>query len=93
MIKEVTEEEIRRLPPAEREQLRQAELRAKANRLYATYGKAFEPEHWGKYLAISPDGRTLLGLTSREVLRRATDAFGKGNFIFKIGDRALGRIR
>lgn len=93
MIREVTAEEIERLSPTEREQLRQAEWRAHANRLYANYGEPLERQHWGEYLAIAPDGRTLLGASSREVLQRATDEFGKGNFIFRIGDRVLGRIR
>ena len=30
------------------------------DRLYERYGKPLEAEHWGKYAAIPPDGRTIL---------------------------------
>ncbi len=93
MIKEITEDDIRRMSPSEREDLRQLELRAQADRLYATYGKPLEDDHWGKFVAISPDGRVLLGETSLEVLERASEEFGSGNFIFKVGERVVGRIR
>ena len=35
--------------------------------LYEQYGKPLEAEHWGEFIAISPDGRTLLGTEMVEV--------------------------
>ena len=49
-------------------------------RLYSQYGKRFEQDHKGKYLAISEDGQTILGDRMGEVLHEAVDAFGPDNF-------------
>ncbi len=59
--------------------------------LYDRYGKPLESVHAGEFVAIGPDGQTLVGATAAEVLRQAIDAFGSGNFAFKrIGQRAFG---
>ena len=34
--------------------------------LYERYGKPLEAEHWGEFVAISPDGRTILGTHLRK---------------------------
>ena len=49
-------------------------------RLYEQYGKPFEKDHNGEYLAISEDGRTILGDRLGEVLHTAVDTFGRDNF-------------
>jgi hypothetical protein len=69
------------------------ELRAEADWLYEAYAKPLEQEHWGEYIAISPKGGSIRGSTSYEVSRQAVEAFGPGNFLFKIGERAIGRLR
>ena len=61
--------------------------------LYETYGKPLEADHRGEFLAISLDGKTILGFTLREVARKATETFGPGNFVYKIGESAVGRWR
>ena len=61
--------------------------------LYERYGKPLEAEHWGKFLAVAPDGRTLLGTDLREVQDNALRQFGKGVHIFKVGPIAIGRLR
>jgi hypothetical protein len=71
----------------------QQALLAEANRLYEQYGKPFEAEHLGQFVAISRDGRTLLGTSAGAVGRQAKDAFGPGNFVFKIGPRVVGKWR
>lgn len=63
------------------------------DRLYELYGKPYEAEHRGEFLAIAPDGRTLLAETPGEALREAVRRFGSGNFIFKVGEGAIGRVR
>ena len=68
-------------------------LLAEANRLYEQYGKPLEADHLGEFVAISPDGRTLLGTSASEVGRQAKETFGPGNFVFKIGPRVVGKWR
>ena len=61
-------------------------------RLYQQYGKPFENEHSGEYVAISFDGQTILGQRSGDVLKCAVDTFGSGNFVLsRIGHRTFGR--
>ncbi|MGH2442765.1 MAG: hypothetical protein ACRDFX_06340 [Chloroflexota bacterium] len=59
--------------------------------LYEQYGKPLEQEHAGEYLAVSPRGKTLLGTDLLTITKEATKSFGPGNFIFKIGDIAVGK--
>ena len=63
------------------------------NELYQRYGKPLEAHHKGEYLAVSPKGDTLLGATLREVAQEATDKFGPGNFVYKVGEAAVGKWR
>jgi hypothetical protein len=57
--------------------------------LYEQYGKPIEQDHNGEYLAIGPDGQTILGKRSGELLRKAVETFGSGNFgIFRVGHDA-----
>ncbi len=61
-------------------------------RLYEEYGKPLEEAHRGEYLAIGPDGHTIIVKRSGEVLRKALDTFGSDNFgLFRIGHRAFAR--
>jgi hypothetical protein len=69
----------------------QTDLLAQSTQLYEQFGKPLEAEHHGQYVAISSDGRTLLGKSASEVGRRAREAFGPGNFVFKLGPRVVGR--
>jgi hypothetical protein len=61
--------------------------------LYERYGKPLEANHRGEFLAISPDGRTILGASLLEVAQEATTAFGRGNFIYRVGEKAVGKWR
>lgn len=69
----------------------QSNLERQYDTLYERYGKPLEAEHAGQYLAISPTGETLLGASLRDVAQRATRRFGPGNFIYKVGDKAVGK--
>jgi hypothetical protein len=73
--------------------VKRTELDELADALYERYGRPLEAEHQGEYLAVSPRGDTLVGPTLLDVLERATDAFGPGNYLFKIGEKAVGRWR
>ncbi len=67
--------------------------RKTAQALYEQYGKPLEAEHKGEYLAISTNGKTVIGKTLSQVVADALSQFGKWNFIFKIGNRAVGSFR
>lgn len=67
--------------------------RKTARELYDQYGKPLESEHKGEYLAISTSGKTVVGKSLSQVVANALSQFGKGNFIFKIGNRAVGSFR
>ena len=64
-----------------------------AETLYGQYGKPLEAGHRGEYVAITNDGKTILGVTVLEVMRKASAAFGPGSYIFKVGDRSVGKWR
>lgn len=66
---------------------------AEADRLYEEFGKPLEEHHWGEYAAISPSGGVVLAPTLLEAADRAERAFGPGNYLFRIGPRAVGRWR
>jgi hypothetical protein len=71
----------------------QEALKREADRLYESYGKPLEAEHWGEYVAIAPDGRSVIAPTAVEAVMSARRAFGSGNFIFRIGERFVATLR
>jgi hypothetical protein len=61
-------------------------------RLYEQFGKPLEASHPGEYVAIGPDGRTIVGTSDVEVLEQAIQTFGSGNFALRrLGRRTFGR--
>jgi hypothetical protein len=66
-------------------------LLEQSDALYERYAKPFEISHRGKFIAISPSGRTLVADTLIDLMKRAKTELGSGNFIFKIGERAVGK--
>ena len=66
-------------------------LLQQSDALYERYGKPLEKTHWGKYIAISQAGKTLIADTVFELIQEAKTTLGPGNFIFKIGERAVGK--
>jgi hypothetical protein len=59
--------------------------------LYERYGKPLEKTQWGRYVAISQDGSTLTADSVFDLMQQAKIKLGSGNFIFKIGARAVGK--
>ena len=55
------------------------------DRLYEKYGKPLEAEHWGKYLAVHPDGRTVLADDYQSMAEQADAELGAGVHFFRIG--------
>ena len=71
----------------------QRALKEQADRLYEQYAKPLEAEHRGEYVAIFPDGKTIIGPTRLEVANQAVHTVGRGSFLFKIGEKAVGKWR
>ena len=69
------------------------DLERQYDELYERYGRPLEARHRGEYLAVSSRGETILGPTLTEVAQNASDQFGPGNFLFKVGERAVGKWR
>jgi hypothetical protein len=62
--------------------------------LYERYGKPLEQEHYGEYVAITHDGQVITGKDDLEVVDRALQEFGSGNFVFcRIGYRYVDKLR
>ena len=60
--------------------------------LYELYGKPLEDRHKGEYLAIGFDGQTILGKDDGEVLRKAIQDLGSGNFVLaRVGQLTFGK--
>ena len=60
------------------------------HRLYEQYGKPFEKDHTGEFVAISHDGETILGKRMGKLLKRAIDTFGRDNFAMaRIGHETM----
>jgi hypothetical protein len=74
-------------------QQHQQELDRRYDELYDKYGRPLEANHRGEYLAVSPDGNTILGTTLYDVAEQAEATFGPGNFLYKIGEKAVGKWR
>jgi hypothetical protein len=63
------------------------------DQLYERFGKPLEAEHWGQFAAIAPDGRVYLAPTMVEAAEQADSEFGPGVYLFKVGERAVGKWR
>ena len=61
-------------------------------RLYRLHGKPLEKDHKGKYLAIGPDGKTILGDDAADILQQSIKEFGSGTFaLAKVGYPVFGQ--
>jgi hypothetical protein len=67
----------------------QQQLAVQAAALYERFGKPLEVEHLGEYVAISRDGNTVLAPTLPAALSEGAARLGRGNFVFKVGDRVV----
>lgn len=69
------------------------ELDRLSDALYERYAKPLEAERWGEYIAISASGESVMGTDIADVRYRSLDRLGRGAFVFKIGARAVGKLR
>ena len=68
-------------------------LEIEADRVYETYVKPLEQDHWGEYIAVSRDGKLLLGASLEDLTEEAVSALGRGHFAFRIGALEVGKVR
>jgi predicted aspartyl protease len=62
--------------------------------LYERHAKHLEATHWGKFLALAPDGRYLVGDDDVAVFVEAIQQFGQGNFVLlRIGEKDVDILR
>ena len=57
--------------------------------LYDKYVRPLEDEHWGKFVAVAPDGRTMLGTNPYKIDMEAWNAFGGEAVMFQVGDKDI----
>ena len=60
-----------------------ADRARKDDRLYERYGRPLEAEHAGEFVAISDDGRVVLGLDELVLAMEALSQFGTGAFALR----------
>ncbi|HLF08677.1 MAG TPA: hypothetical protein VI789_04960 [Dehalococcoidia bacterium] len=68
-------------------------LQQESDDLYERYGRPLEAEHRGKFVVISREGKTVVGMNLIEVAEEAVAAFGPGGFLFKIGEKSVWKFR
>jgi len=68
-------------------------LQQESDDLYERYGRPLEAEHWGEYVAISREGKTVIGMNLMEVVEAAIAKFGPGSFLFKVGEKSVWKFR
>lgn len=71
-------------------QTKQTEGKDLGNLLYDKYVKPLEKKFWGKYVVVTPKGKTFVGDHLAELTLKAVKEYGRGNYAFKIGDRVVG---
>ena len=63
------------------------------DKLYQKYGKPLEQDHWGDYLAIAKDGKTVIGKDLQKVAKKAFETLGPASFLYKVGEIAVYKWR
>ena len=63
------------------------------DKCYERYGKPLENDHHGEFIAITQDGRVIVDKNDIEVVDRAIEEFGSGNFILcRVGEKPLAKF-
>lgn len=67
----------------------QTQLNKLGDNLYSKFAKPLEDKHWGEYIAISKEGKTILSSNLIDLLKKAEKSFTSQSFIFKVGAKAV----
>jgi hypothetical protein len=65
----------------------------KMDALYDKFVLPIEAEHIGEFVVVTEDGRMVFGPTLTDTQFKASEKLGRGTFMFKVGERAVGRLR
>ena len=65
----------------------------KMDALYNKFVLPIENEHYGEYVVVTEDGRMVFAPTLIDADFKGKEKLGRGTFTFKVGDRAVGRLR
>ena len=68
-------------------------LQQESDDLYERYGRPSEAEHWGEYVAISREGKTVVGSNLIELAEQAVAMLGPGSFAFKVEQKSVWKFR
>jgi hypothetical protein len=63
-----------------------------ADKVYEQYIKPLEMQHKNQYVVVTPDGKTVFAPSLVEAMQQGVQAFGKGNFVFKVGEKVVGQL-
>ena len=66
--------------------------KSESDKVYQKFVKPLEKDHWGKFVAVSSKGKTILTDSLLEAVQKGISILGSGNFVFKVGEKAVGRI-
>lgn len=61
--------------------------------MYQKYGAPLEKNHWGEFVAISKDGKTVFGDNLIRVMKKSLSELGSGSHVFKVGEKAVFKWR
>ena len=64
-----------------------------ADQLYNDYVKPLEKKHQGQYAVLTSKHQLIFAPTLVEVIQQTIKVSPTGNFIFKVGDKVLGKLR
>jgi hypothetical protein len=70
-----------------------ADIERRYDEMYEQFGRPLERDHRGEFAAISGRGDVILGPSMQDVALKAAAQFGPGSYLFKIGERVVGRWR
>jgi hypothetical protein len=64
-----------------------------ANKIYEKYVKPLEQKHKNQFVLVTPKGQAVFAPTLLEIMEQAGKAPNRNNFVFKVGAKAVGKLR
>lgn len=64
-----------------------------ANKAYEKYVKPLEQKHKNQYVLVTPSGKIFFASTLLGVAERAGKTPSSNNYIFKVGNKSVGKLR
>ena len=65
------------------------EALTRSDALYNKYVQPLEAEHWGEFVAVAPDGRTMVGDNPYKIDMEAWNTFGGEAVMFQVGKKGI----